>query len=137
MIWATLGELDEEVKVKNKQPVSHAGKSDWILATDVYQTGNNVVVKVNLPGIDAEKIDVSVGSDSIKISGSAEEEEVTGGNDYFMKEIRRGTFERTIKLPVKVEMDMAEADYKKGILKIIIPKKEESKVNKLKIKSGN
>ncbi len=137
MIWASLSELDEEVKVKPKNTTQHSGKSDWILAADVYQKGDNVVVKINLPGVEPEKLDIAVANDSVKISGSADEEEVIEGSDYFIKEIRRGSFERSIKLPVKVDIERADADYKKGILKITIPKKEESRVNKIKVKAGN
>lgn len=138
MIWATLNEMDEEVKVKPKpHPVSQTGKSDWVLAADVYSRDKSVVVKVNLAGVDPDKIDISVTADSVKVSGSAEEEEVVDGDDYFIKEIRRGSFERIIKLPVRVEMDKAEAEYKKGILKITIPKREESMVNRIKVKTSS
>jgi HSP20 family protein len=138
MIWATLNEMDEEVKVKPKTlPVSQTGKSDWVLAADVYGRDKCVVVKVNLAGVDPDKIDISVTADSVKVSGLAEEEEVIDGDDYFIKEIRRGSFERIIKLPVRVEMDKAEAEYKKGILKITIPKREESMVNRIKVKTSS
>lgn len=138
MIWATLNEMDEEVKIKPKstQP-QQMGKSDWALAADVYNKDKNIVVKINLAGVDPDKIDISVTADSVKVSGVAEEEEVIDNDEYFMKEIRRGSFERIIKLPMRVEMDRAEADYKKGILKITIPKREESAVNKIKVKSSS
>ncbi|MEI6296948.1 MAG: Hsp20/alpha crystallin family protein [bacterium] len=143
MIWATLNELDEEVKIKPKQPQAQiprevsVGKSDWILATDVYQSGSNVVIKINLPGIDADKVDISVSADAVKISGHAEDEERIEGGNYFMREIRRGSFERIIKLPVRVEMDRAEADYTKGILKITVPRKEEGLVNKIRVRNSS
>ncbi|HRY62781.1 MAG TPA: Hsp20/alpha crystallin family protein, partial [Candidatus Paceibacterota bacterium] len=105
MIWATLNEMDEEVKIKPKnQHLRDMGKSDWALAADVYAKGKDVVVKINLAGVDPEKIDISITADSVKVSGTAEEEEIVDNEDYFMKEIRRGSFERTIKLPVRVEM---------------------------------
>lgn len=139
MIWATLSEMDEEVKIKPKaQPIQQqTGKSDWALAADVYADGRNIVVKINLAGVDPDKIDISVTADSVKVSGVAEEEEIIDGADYFIKEIRRGSFERIIKLPVRVEMDKADAEYKKGILKVTIPKREESTVNKIKVKTSS
>lgn len=137
MIWASLSELDEEVKIKPKNTTQNSGKSDWILAADVYQKGDNVIVKINLPGVDPDKVDIAVANDSVKISGSADEEDVVEGSDYFIKEIRRGSFERSVKLPVRVDIEKADADYKRGILKITIPKKEESKINKIKVKTVN
>lgn len=138
MIWATLSEMDEEVKIKPKAPLAQqTGKSDWALAADVYGKDKYIVVKINLAGVDPDKIDISVTADSVKVSGVAEEEEVIDGEDYFIKEIRRGSFERVIKLPVRVEMDKADAEYKKGILKITIPKREESMVNRIKVKASS
>ena len=141
MIWASLNELDEEVKVTARQPVAEpqrpapTGKSDWALAVDVYKKGTNLIAKINLPGINPEKLDISISMDSIKISGNSEEEERIDGKDYFMKEIRKGNFERTIKLPVRIEMDKAEADYAKGTLKITVPLRQENLVNKIKVQS--
>jgi HSP20 family protein len=139
MIWANLNEMDEEVKVvrPKAQPVQQMGKSDWALAADVYDKEKDIVVKINLAGVDPDKIDISVAADSVKVSGVAEEDEVIEGDDYFIKEIRRGSFERIIKLPVRVEMDKAEAEYKQGILKITVPKRAESTVNKIKVKTSS
>lgn len=136
MIWANLSEMDEEVKVNQKiQPPQQISKSDLSFTADAYSKGNNVIVKVNLAGIEPDKIDIAVTLDSVKISGISEEEEVVDGEDYFMKEIKRGSFERVIRFPFRVEMDKASAEYKNGILKITIPKREESIVNKIKVKT--
>lgn len=136
MMWNSLEELDEGVKVKPKaQVVSPSGRSDWNLAADVYRKDGNIIVKVNLPGIEPEKIDLSVGDDSIKISGTVEDEEMIEAKDYFLKEVRKGMFERNIKMPVKIDISKAEADYKKGILRITVPEKEASRINKIKVKS--
>ena len=143
MIWASLSELDEEVKVTPKQTEqkapthpSSSGKSDWSLSTDIYKKGGNLVAKINLPGINPEKLDIAISMDSIKIAGSSEEEEKIDGKDFFLREIRRGNFERIIKLPVRIEMDKAEADYSKGILKITVPLRQENLINKIKVKTS-
>ena len=137
MDWASFGD-DEDVKIKSK-PVSKpspAGKTDWNLATDVYDTKKHVVVKINLPGVNPEEIDIAVSQDSVKISGTTLEEKEVSDDSYFMREIRCGSFERAIKLPVKVEIDQAEASYKNGILKVTLAKREENLVNKIKVKNS-
>lgn len=143
MIWESLSELDEEVKIIPTQTDSKnipyqtvpAGKSDWALSSDVFKKNGNLVVKINLPGINPEKLDIDVSMDSIKVSGTSEDEEKVDGKDYFLKEIRKGNFERIIKLPVRIEMDKAEADYTKGILKITVPLRQENLINKIKVQS--
>lgn len=144
MIWSSLNELDEEVKITPKlveprvsqhQP-SQAGKSDWALSADVYKKGANLIVKINLPGVNPENLDIAVSMDSVKVAGVSEDEEEIDGRDYFIKEMRRGSFERTIKLPIRIEMDKAEADFSKGTLRITVPIRQENLVNKIKVKSN-
>jgi len=142
MLWNSLDDLDkEEVKIEkhaSKQKSVNSfqvGKSDWILSADVYEKDGYIVVRINLPGVDMEKINISVSDDFVKVSGNSEEEELLSGKNYYVKEIRRGFFERIVRLPVKVDLEKAEADYIKGILQITVPKIESNHVNKLKVRS--
>jgi HSP20 family protein len=105
----------------------------WDLAVDVYEEGGNVVAEMNLPGVDPEKVEILIKDDHLKISGSRDEKKEIKGENYYRREIKRGNFERVVKLPTAVKADKAEAEYKDGILKVIIPKEEE-KVGKVKIK---
>lgn len=137
MDWASFGD-DEDVKIKSK-PVSKpspAGKTDWNLATDVYDDKKNVIVRMNLPGVNPEEIDIAVSQDSVKISGSTFDEKEMSDENFFMREIRCGSFERAIKLPVKVEIDQAEASYKNGVLKVTLAKREENLINRIKVKNS-
>ena len=137
MDWASFGdEEDVKIKAKSVNKLSSAGKTDWNLATDVYDNKNNIIVKMNLPGVNPEDIDIAVSQDSVKISGSTLEEKEISDESFFMREIRGGSFERAIKLPLKVEIDQAEASYKNGILKVILAKREENLINKIKVKNS-
>ena len=109
-------------------------KMSWDLAVDVYRKGGNVIVEMSLPGIDPEKIDISVEDNYLKVSGSREEKKQTKKENYYRKEIRRGSFERVVRLPVAVKEEKAKAEYKDGILKVIIPEKEKAvKAGKVKV----
>jgi len=97
------------------------------LAVDVYEEGKNIVAEMQLPGIDPEKVNISVEDGYLVVSGSREEEKEKKEKHYYSKEIRRGSFERAVRLPSAVVADKAEATYENGVLKVTVPKKEEQK----------
>ena len=105
-------------------PVMALPKFGFDLAVDVYEKNGNVIAEMHLPGIDPEKIDISVEENYLKISGSREEKKEIEEKDYYSKEIRHGSFERTIPLSHAVKKDKADASYKDGVLKVTIPKDE-------------
>ncbi|MDD2732158.1 MAG: Hsp20/alpha crystallin family protein [Candidatus Pacebacteria bacterium] len=102
---------------------------------DVYETDKDVIAEVNLPGVDPEKIDVSVKNGALRISGASEEKTEEKKKGYWRKEIRKGSFERAVRLPAEVKEDGIDATYEKGVLKIVMPKiKTEASEKKVKIK---
>ncbi|NCF75135.1 MAG: Hsp20 family protein [Xanthomonadaceae bacterium] len=106
-------------------------------AIDVYQDKNNVIVETPLPGVDPDKVDISIENDVLTIKGESEYKKEIDEKDYYRKEVRHGSFYRNIALPAHVLGDKADADYENGILKIKIPKAEESKPKTIKIKAKN
>lgn len=105
------------------------------LAVDVYEEKSNVTVEMNLPGIDPDKVDITFQDHYLKVCGSREEEKETKEKNCYSKEIRRGSFERAVRLPAEVKENMADAEYKEGVLRISIPKKEEAQKGvKIKVK---
>jgi len=113
-----LSELDDFFS-DSLRPVFPALQTD--LAVDVYEENGNVIAKMSLPGVDESEIDISIEDDLLHISGAREEEQEVDKKDYYSKEIRRGSFSRTVRLPKAVEADKAEADYEDGVLQITIP----------------
>jgi len=102
---------------------------------DVYETDKDVVAEVNLPGVDPKKVDVSVKNGILRVSGASEEKTEEKKKGYWRKEIRKGSFERAVRLPAEVKEDGVEATYEKGVLKIVMPKtKTETAEKKVKIK---
>lgn len=113
---------------------------DWFLpmagwvglkpAMDIYETDKDVIAEINLPGIDPEKIDISVKDGILKVSGSSEEKKEEKEKGYWRKEIRRGSFERSARLPAQIKEDRIDAIYDKGVLKIVMPKAIEKEIEK-------
>ncbi|MEA2088815.1 MAG: Hsp20/alpha crystallin family protein [Patescibacteria group bacterium] len=122
-------------RVFSNFPSSFAQTKGFTPAIDVYQDKDNVIVETPLPGIDPEKVDVSIENDVLTIKGESEYKKEIDEKDYYRKEVRCGSFYRSVALPAHVLGDKADADYENGILKIKIPKAPESKPKTIKVKA--
>ncbi len=111
------------------------GSDDFMPAIDMYEDKDNVIVETQLAGIDPEKVDISIENDVLSIKGEGEKKHEVEEKNYYRKEIRRGSFYRSIPLPAHVMGDQARAINEAGVLKIMIPKAPEAKPNKIKIES--
>lgn len=105
------------------------------LAVDVYQTPDAIVVKALVAGVQPNSIDISLTREMLTISGTREDEREVDEENYFQRELYWGSFARTILLPEEVDVDMAEASEKHGILMIRLPKVNRKKQTKLKVRS--
>lgn len=126
--WEPFGGIDrffEDLPAFPKQGID--------LAIDVYEKDRNVIAEMNLPGIDPDKIDVSVEDNYLRVSGSREESTEEKKRHYYSKEIRRGSFERVVRLPAEVQRDKAVAEYKNGELTITLPKSTNRESGKVKV----
>lgn len=105
------------------------------LAVDVFQTPDAVVVKAFIAGVQPTAIDISLTREMLTISGQRQDEREVDEEDYYQRELYWGSFSRTILLPEEVDVDMAEASEKHGILMIRLPKINKGKQTKLKVRS--
>lgn len=103
-------------------------------AIDVYEEGDTVVVEAEVPGVDPEKVEVSVENNVLTLKGESEKKTEVDEKGYYRKEVRRGSFYRQVSLPARVQGDKAEANYEKGVLKVTIPKAEAEKGRKIEVK---
>lgn len=108
--------------------------ADFSPAIDIYQDKDNVIVETLLAGVDPEKVEISVENDVLTISGKTEGKKEIKKENYYRKEIREGSFSRSVILPMQVKADEAEATSKKGILRVVLPKAEEVKPKKIAVK---
>lgn len=104
------------------------------LSVDVYEDGADVIAEMHVAGMEPEKIDVTVEDNYLRVMGSKEDTKEGKEKNYYYKEIQRGSFERTVPLPVEVKGDQAKATYENGVLKVTIPKEDvEKKHTKVKV----
>ena len=108
---------------------------EGMLAVDIYETDDHVVVQTAIPGVQAEDIDVSVTGDTLTIKAETKEEQEVKGENYLRRERRFGSFRRSIVLPDGLETDNVEADYTNGVLTLKFPKSEEVKPKTIEVKA--
>jgi HSP20 family protein len=94
---------------------------------DVTETGKEVRVTAELPGMEEKDLEVSLIDGALTIRGEKREEHEEEKGDYYHSERQYGAFERIIPLPSEVDADKAKASFKKGVLKITLPKTEEAR----------
>jgi HSP20 family protein len=104
---------------------------------DMYEEGDNVVIKVKAPGFKEDNIDITIEDGTVVITGKIEEkeEEEDKKKKYYRKEFKSQSFTRRVDLPVRVKADKAEADYDDGILTLTLPKAEEAKPKAVKVRA--
>ncbi|MFA5106853.1 MAG: Hsp20/alpha crystallin family protein [Patescibacteria group bacterium] len=105
----------------------------FVPAIDVYQTKDAVVVETTLAGVRPEDVNISIENDIMTIEGSMEKKSEVEDKEYYRKEIRSGSFHRSVALPAAVKGDKAQAVYDNGVLKITVPKEERVKPKTVKV----
>jgi HSP20 family protein len=107
--------------------------SGWTPALDLYEDKDNLFVKMELPGMKREDIDVSLHEGSLSISGERKSEQKHETADVYRAERFFGRFQRTVALPTPVAADKVKAQYKDGILTVTLPKTEEAKPKQIDV----
>jgi len=129
--WEPFGDMDRFFEDFPSFPKME--KFGWDLAVDVYEKDKNIIAEMNLPGVDPDKIDISVEDNHMRVSGSREESKEEKKKQYYSKEIKRGSFERVVRLPSEVQKAKVKAEYEGGKLTITLPKTATSKTGKVKV----
>ena len=104
------------------------------LTVDVFQTGSEIVIKALVAGVRPDDLDISITRDMVTIRGKRVEQKDVEEDDYVYRELFWGAFSRTIVLPAEVDVDMAEAEQKHGLLTIRLPKINKDRQTKLKVR---
>jgi HSP20 family protein len=107
----------------------------WSPNIDVMEKEDKFIVKVELPGVKEEDVDVSVTGDMLTISGEKQAESEVKKKGYYYSESSYGSFSRSVTMPSTVDASKIEASYDKGVLEITLPKTPEVKTKKIKVAS--
>ncbi len=120
--------------------VGHPGaEEDWALGgswappVDIYEHEGNLVLKAELPGIDPKQVDVRVENNVLTLQGERKFESEVKREHYHRVERAYGTFTRSFTLPNVVDTANIKAEFKDGVLRVTMPKREEAKPKQISI----
>lgn len=101
---------------------------------DIKETDNDVLVSVEIPGMDQKDIKVNVRDNVLTLKGEKKREQEVENTNYHLSERCFGGFERSFTLPTNIQNDKVTATYKNGILNVTLPKAEEAKPKEISVK---
>jgi HSP20 family protein len=107
--------------------------SGWTPALDVHEEKDDIIVRVELPGMKKEDIELSLHDGSLSISGERKSEKKFEDAEVYRAERFVGRFQRTVTLPAPVAADRVKAQYKDGVLTVTLPKTEEAKPKQIDV----
>ena len=110
-----------------------ASTTSWSPAVDIFETEGDIVVKAELPGMDRKDIALNLENNVLTLRGDRRFEKETKEENYHRIERAYGGFSRSFSIPATVDEERIRADYKDGVLKILLPKKEQAKPKHIRI----
>lgn len=115
-------------------PSLFSSENELIPAFDIAENDKEFLVTAELPGIDAKDVEITISDGILSVKGEKKHEKEDKGEDYHRVERRFGSFNRSFRIPGKVESDKIDASYKDGVLKVLLPKTEGTETKKIDIK---
>ncbi|PSB29201.1 Hsp20/alpha crystallin family protein [Chlorogloea sp. CCALA 695] len=116
--------------------VNRQSSTAWIPAIEIQDREDSLVLRAEIPGVEAKDLDIQVAREAVAISGEHRYENKAQEQGFFRTELRYGSFGRTIPLPVAVENNQVQAEFKDGILKLTLPKAQEARHKVVKVNLG-
>ncbi len=110
--------------------------AEFAAPLDVQEKGSELIVKVDLPGVDPKAVDVSVDGNMLTISGERKSEQTSEGDGWRHMERRFGSFQRTLQLPDSIDAESVEADHTNGVLSVRFKKVPATQARKVEIKTS-
>jgi HSP20 family protein len=117
-------------------PNDSNGTTSWVPSADIYESENELVVNLELPGVDAKKVDVRVENNVLTIRGERQFDQKQNSENYHRVERSYGAFGRSFTLSTSVDPEKIRATYEQGVLTITMPKAETAKPRKIQITGG-
>ena len=102
---------------------------DFRLAVDVREEPDAYILSAIVPGLKADDLSIQILEDVVTIEGTFAADE----NDYLLRELPQGKFHRSLRLPVELDAEKAEAKIKDGLLTLRVPKAESAKPKTIKV----
>ncbi|MBN1670174.1 MAG: Hsp20/alpha crystallin family protein [Kiritimatiellae bacterium] len=129
-------EFDRLVDAWSRFPARHVVREGlWHPPTDIYDQRERLVVELELPGIKADEVNISIQEDHLIVEGERKRNGSGTQDELFYSERDFGGFHRIVHLPASVDPDATTAKYKDGVLTVTLPKKERERGKKVEVES--
>src|SRR4249919_3876890 len=109
----------------------------WAPAVDIFESEHELIVKADLPDVKPEELDIRVENNILTIRGERKFEKKVDEKNYLRVERSYGSFARSFSLANTVNSEAIKADYKDGVLTLVVPKREEAKPKQIKVSAGD
>lgn len=109
----------------------------WSPNVDIYEDKDRLIVEAELPGMSRDDFELSAENNVLTLKGERKFEKKTEGDNYHRVERSYGSFTRQFTLPQTVTAEGANAEFENGVLRVSLPKREETKARKIEIAGGS
>jgi HSP20 family protein len=106
---------------------------NWSPRVDIYEDQNSIVLEADLPGLKAGDFKLSIENFKLTLSGERKFEKNAGGDNWHRVERSYGAFTRTFSLPNTVSVEEVNAEFRDGVLRVTLPKREEVKARQIEV----
>jgi HSP20 family molecular chaperone IbpA len=128
-------EVQEQEEVQSNGTERMRARATFVPRADIYETEEDVVVSLDMPGVSDDTIDITLEQNTLTINANSIHGAPEGYSLAFA-EFEAGDYERSFRLTDKIDQEGIEAVYKNGVLKLVLPKAEPAKARKINIKTG-
>jgi HSP20 family protein len=118
------------------QPQGSGTATAWAPALDISERKDAYLVTVELPGVEAEDLDITMEDGLLTIQGERQFTSESTEQQFHRVERRYGAFRRSITLPAQVQAEQIQASFDNGVLQIVVPKAEEAKPKRIQVRPG-
>lgn len=138
--WNPLVEMDEIQQRLNRllfdrtARTAGEGFADFTPAVDIQETDNDFLVKADLPGLKKEEIKLQVADGVLAIEGERRQEKEEKGKRFHKVEREYGRFVRRFALPIEIDGEKVRAEFKDGVLNVVLPKAPAAKPTHIEVK---
>lgn len=133
-VWSEMSRLSQEMDrlLSGTTNISRAGVFPPL---NLYDDGESIIVRAEVPGIDPKDLEINATVNSLVIQGERKWTENEEKSSFHRRERGHGTFSRSINLPREIDPNKVQANYKLGVLEVMLPKAETEKPRKIQISS--
>ena len=117
----------------HREPAEDMKEGVWQPPVDIFEDKDSVVIKAELPGIEQKDIDIKIEENTLTIRGERKYEEDVRKENYHRVERFYGSFLRSFALPATIDQERVKATCDKGVLTVVLPKREETKPKQIKV----